>query len=163
MGDSVILRSHPETDNPFGRRAKRALLGRGKLNRIRASVYYALDVIRSIRHYYGSTETFIVVRYLVGVAYLPPGLARIAYRFFVAFLPTSRYMFFLDVTPEEAVKRMATRDEKEMFENREELVKVRKTARALVSSWHVIDTSGSIADTQKAIAHILNCLDGMRA
>ncbi|MFO8133394.1 MAG: hypothetical protein R6U10_05640, partial [Thermoplasmatota archaeon] len=31
-GESVLVRSHPTGDNVYGRRAKRALLGRGKLN-----------------------------------------------------------------------------------------------------------------------------------
>lgn len=31
MGEYVILRSHPESDNPYGRRAKKALLKGGRL------------------------------------------------------------------------------------------------------------------------------------
>jgi len=79
MGEKVILRSHPESDNKYGWKAKEALLGKGKKNHLKASVYYALDVIRSIRKYYGKSDTFIVVRYLVGVAYLPFPVAKILY------------------------------------------------------------------------------------
>ena len=32
MGERVILRSHPESDNFFGRKSKKALLGKGKIN-----------------------------------------------------------------------------------------------------------------------------------
>lgn len=36
-GEKVIVRSHPESDNFFGRRTKKALLGEGKLNKISTS------------------------------------------------------------------------------------------------------------------------------
>nr|WP_279383587.1 hypothetical protein [Methanobacterium formicicum] len=70
MGESVILREHPSTDNSYGKKAKDALLGRGKVNKIKASLYYALDVIRSVRKYQGKADNIIMVRYLMGVAYL---------------------------------------------------------------------------------------------
>lgn len=161
-GESVIIRSHPESDNPYGRRAKRALLGSGKLNHLKASIYYALDVIHSIRTYYRAhaAGTFIVVRYLVGVAYLPFPLAKILYKFFATFLPTSPYMFFLDVPPEESLKRIEEREEREMFETLEELQKVRGKALKLVREWHIIDTSPPIEETHAAIREILDELDG---
>ena len=45
-GEHVILRTHPSDDNNYGIKAKKALLGRGKINHIKASMYYALDVIK---------------------------------------------------------------------------------------------------------------------
>ena len=163
MGEAVIMRSHPESDNKYGRKAKEALLGKGKKNHIMASLYYALDVIRSIRKYYGKSDTFIVVRYLVGVAYLPLPLARILYKFFETFLPTSEYMFFLDVEPEELLRRIENRvegrGEKEMFENMEELEKVRKKALKLVKGWHIIDANRSIEEIQEEIGSILDGID----
>lgn len=163
MGEAVIMRSHPESDNKYGRKAKEALLGKGKKNHMMASVYYALDVIRSIRKYYGKSDTFIVVRYLVGVAYLPLPLARILYKFFETFLPTSEYMFFLDVEPEELLRRIENRvdgsGEKEMFENMEELEKVRKKALKLVKGWHIIDANRSIEEIQEEIGSILDGID----
>ncbi len=33
-GEKVILRSHPESDNFFGRKAKKALYGQGKIKKI---------------------------------------------------------------------------------------------------------------------------------
>lgn len=159
-GDKVILRSHPEDDNNFGIKAKSSLLGEGKLNYIKASIYYAFDVIRSVRKYYGKgDETLIVVRYLMGVAYLPLPLAKLLYKFFATILPTSKYMFFLDVEPQESLKRLAKRNEKEMFENLEDLVKVREKALKLASNWNIINTCYSIEEVQKQIEVILDTLD----
>lgn len=93
-GETVILREHPSADNSYGLKAKKSLLGRGELNKIRASIYYALDVIRSVKKYNNKADNVIMVRYLMGVAYLPLPLAKILYRFFTLILPTSDYMFF---------------------------------------------------------------------
>jgi len=158
-GSSVVLRSHPENDNTFGKKAKNSLLGEGKLNYIKASMYYAFDVIRSVRKYHGKGDTLIVVRYLMGVAYLPLPLAKLFYKFFSTVLPTSEYMFFLDVEPEESLKRLSKRNEKEMFENLEDLVKVREKALKLANNWNIINTCQSIKDVQKQIEKILDILD----
>jgi len=71
-GETVLLRSHPEDDNFFGRKAKQALYHSGRMNKVKASVYYMLDVLRSIRLYYRPKEekTLIMVRYLMGTAYV---------------------------------------------------------------------------------------------
>jgi hypothetical protein len=42
----------------------------------------------------------------MGTAYLPFPIAKFAYKFFKTFLPTSEYMFFLDVSPDEALRRI---------------------------------------------------------
>ncbi|HHH77738.1 MAG TPA: thymidylate kinase [Thermoplasmatales archaeon] len=157
---SVIIRSHPENDNKYGIRAKKALTGKGKKEHLKASVYYALDVIRSVRKYYGKADTFIVVRYLAGVAYLPLPVAKILYKFFETFLPTSEYMFFLDVEPEESLKRIEARaGKREMFENLEELKDVRRKALELVRGWHIIDANRPIGEIQEEIGDILDGLD----
>jgi len=160
-GESVVLRSHPEFDNYFGKKAKKALLGHGKVNKLNASVFYMLDVLRSIKKFYRKKDidTLIMVRYLMGTAYLPSGLAKIAYRFFENFAPTSDYMFFLDAIPEELLRRVKEREEKEMFETLDELVKVRKKALELARNWNVIDTTQSIENTYTHIEEILNKLD----
>jgi dTMP kinase len=158
-GESVILREHPSKDNPYGLKAKKALLGRGKLNKIKASLYYALDVIRSVRKYNGKSDNLIMVRYLMGVAYLPLPVAKLLYNFFTLILPTSEYMFFLDLEPEESLKRMSQRNEKEMFENIEDLIKVRKKARELARDWHIIDSSGTIEKVRSEIDDALNKID----
>ena len=85
-----------------------------------------MDVLLSIKKYYvkKNYDTLIMVRYLVGTAYLPEKFAKIAYNFFVNFVPTSEYMFFLDASPDILLKRVEKRKEKEMFETLEEFEKV---------------------------------------
>jgi dTMP kinase len=160
-GERVIVRSHPELDNFWGKKAKKALLGKGKINKLKASIFYMMDVLRSIRKFHRKKDidTLIMVRYLVGTAYLPEKIAKIGYKFFENFVPTSKYMFFLDASPEKALSRMQERTEKEMFENLIELEKVRKKALILVKKWNIIDTSGSIEDTYFDIEKILKKYD----
>ena len=161
MGERVVLRSHPESDNFFGRKAKKALLGKGKINKLMASIFYMLDVLCSIKKYYGIKEydTFIMVRYLMGTAYLPQRLAKIAYDLFENFVPTSDYMFFLDASPTKLLKRFEERDELEMFETLDELVKVRKKALFLADGWNIIDTTGTVESTFSHIWNILEKID----
>lgn len=156
QGESVILREHPSTDNEYGLKAKNALLGRGIINRIKASVYYALDVISSVRKYNGKADNIIIVRYLMGIAYLPLPLAKFLYWFFTMVLPTSDYMFFLDLEPKEALLRMSKRDEEEMFENMDALIKVRNRATELAQKWHIINTRGTIEEVRDKINYILD-------
>ncbi len=158
-GENVVFRSHPESDNKYGIKAKEALLGHGRKNKIKAAFYYATDVIRSLRLYYGKSDTLIFSRYLMGVTYLPLNLAKIFYFVLEAILPTSPYMFFLDVTPEESLKRVSTREETEMFENLEDLKKVRFKALKFTKGWHVINSCGPIENVQKQIDNILDYLD----
>jgi dTMP kinase len=161
LGNKVKIRSHPESDNFFGRKAKKALLGKGKINKLKAAVFYMMDVLFSIRRFYkkNNYDTLIMVRYLVGTAYLPKRFAKIAYSFFENFVPTSKYMFFLDAAPEILLKRIENRKEKEMFENIKEFEKVRKKALYLVRNWNIIDISGSIDDSSSKIERILNNLE----
>ena len=160
-GETVIIRSHPENDNFYGRKTKKALLGSGRVNRLKASVFYALDVLRSLRWFYRQpqSDVLIMVRYLVGTAYLPNGLAQLAYRVFEKFVPTSDYMFFLDASPEVLLERLKKRKEKEMFETYEKLLSVRARALNLVRNWHIIDTTLSIEETFRKIELILDRVD----
>ena len=161
-GEKVIIRSHPSSDNYFGRKAKESLLGTGKLNKLNASIFYMFDVLRSIKKYYNPKDevTLIMVRYLMGTAYLPRRLARFVYNFFENFVPTSDYMFFLDANPNELHDRVKLRDEKEIFETLDELAKVREKALMLTDNWYIIDTNSSIDETYNQIEKILNRLDG---
>ena len=160
-GERIVLRTHPSTDNFFGKKAKQALLGKGKIKKTEASIFYMMDVLRSIRKYYRKKDidTLIMVRYLVGTAYLPFRLAKIAYSFFENFVPLSNYMFFLDASPEIMSKRIEARKEKEMFESLDELENVREKALFLVKGWDIIDASGNIEDTFMQIEKILIKLD----
>jgi dTMP kinase len=160
-GEKVIVRSHPESDNFYGRTAKKALLGKGRINQLKASVFYALDVMYSLRRYYRkpSSDTLIMVRYLMGTAYLPRRLTRFGYRFFERLVPTSEYMFFLDATPEELMERIKQRNETEMFETLESFLKVRRKALDLAQGWYIISTKDAIEETFSAIERILDQLD----
>ena len=157
LGEKVIIRSHPESDNFFGRKTKKALLRQGKVNRTIASIFFAFDVLRSLRIYfrYPKSDTLIMVRYLMATAYLPKGLAKFMYEIFERFVPTSDYMFFLDASPNELLERIKQRPEIEMFENYDELVRVRKKALNLANNWYIIDTDQPVEDTFKCIEEVL--------
>jgi dTMP kinase len=120
-GRTVLLRVHPSEDNFFGRKAKEFLLSSGASAHFASAVFYMLDVVQSILLYSWRRYDFVIfVRYLMGTAYLPYPFDKILYNFFVFTVPTSDYMFFLDVPPQEASKRLnKTRDLSalEMFEN----------------------------------------------
>ena len=160
-GDRVIIRSHPEDDNFFGKTAKKALLGHGSVNKAKAAAFYMLDVLRSIKKYYRKkdVDTLIMVRYLMGTAYLPFPLAKIAYQLFENFVPISSYMLFLDASPEELFKRVQRRKEKEMFENIDELINVRTKALKLATNWNIICTDRSTKHTAAHIEDMLQKLD----
>lgn len=161
-GEKVVLRSHPTSDNIYGKKSKQALFGTGKINKIKASVFYMLDVLRSVKNFYRKkdVDTLIMVRYLVGTAYLPSKIAGFGYKFFSNFVPTSKYMFFLDAPPEELLKRVKIRSELEMFETLKDFKKVRKIALGLVEDWFVVDTTGSVDQTYTFIEEKLDFLDG---
>jgi thymidylate kinase len=60
------------------------------------------------------------------------------------------------------MKRFNERSEKEIFETKESLIKVRKKSLKLVRNWYIIDTSDSIKSTFKKIEKILIFLDKSR-
>jgi dTMP kinase len=161
QGEQVIVRSHPTDDNYFGKKAKKSLFQPGKIGKINASVFYMFDVLRSIKKYYHPNKqgTLIMIRYLMGTAYLPKKLAPIGYNFFEHFVPISKYMFFLDVSTSELMKRVNKRSEIEIFETPEALEKVRNKALKLVKNWNIINTSGTIEETKSKITEKLIQLD----
>ncbi|MFX0149229.1 MAG: thymidylate kinase [Candidatus Hodarchaeota archaeon] len=162
---NIRIRSHPTNDNPYGQRAKIALEeGKGSKGYILATVFYTLDVIRSLVKYYrrNVNEVLIFSRYLLGVCYLPSSLIFFGYSFFSRILPSSRYFFFLDVSPEIAKERISERGEKmEMFEKMSRLRKMRKKMQLVTSrkEWFCIDGDGSPRDVWLQIKHILIALD----
>ena len=79
-GKSYVLRAHPSGDNYLGRKGRAYLLREGSYARIMASAFYMLDVMRSVFKYRWSGKDYVVfVRYLMGTAYLPSPLHRVAY------------------------------------------------------------------------------------
>lgn len=154
-GKTVFLRIHPSEDNFFGVKAKQFLYFRGKSAHFAAAYFYMLDVLRSVLLYSWLKYDFIIfVRYLMGTAYLPSPLHKIAYPFFASIVPTSDLMFFLDVTPEEAYRRIReSRERLEMFESLAELERVRRKSLhlALMYKWMIIDANRSVGDIEKEI------------
>ena len=154
-GKRVYLRFHPSNDNFFGIKAKHFLYSKGKSAHFAAALFYMVDVIRSILLYsWRKFDYIIFVRYLMGTAYLPSPLHKIAYHFFASIVPTSHFMFFLDVTPKEAYKRIQQgRKRREMFESLEELERIRRKALylALIGRWKIINANKEAEEIEKEI------------
>jgi len=154
-GKTVYLRFHPSNDNFFGVKAKQFLYLKGKSAHFAAAFFYMLDVIRSILLYSWRKYDYVIfVRYLMGTAYLPSPLHRVAYHFFASIVPTSNLMFFLDVNPEEAYRRIRQeRKRREMFESLEELKRIRRKALSLASidKWTIINANKPVKDVEKEI------------
>ena len=141
QGRSVTVRSHPCNDNRYGRKSKEALLKTGKLNHIKATIYFGLDAIRSVVKYThdDNVDVLIFSRYVLAVMYLPNVINTIVYKIVVFVLPTSDCMFFLDVTPEESLRRMDSRGEDtEMIENIDSLRENRLRSQKFTYNWNVI-------------------------
>jgi dTMP kinase len=159
QGKIVLVRLHPSSDNFFGIKANHFLYKRGRNAHFAASFFYMSDVIRSILLYLWKNYDYVIfVRYLMGTAYLPPPLHLASYRFFASIVPTSEFMFFLDVAPKEAFRRIQeTRARKEMFESLEELRRTRQKALALASigGWIIIDANQAAKKVGQAIIEAL--------
>ena len=108
---TVVVRSHPTSDNFFGRTSKSCLQKEGKLNFIIATLCYGADAIRSVIKYYNKADTVILVRYTLAVSYLPPIVGLPLYKLVCFALPVSDYMFYLDISPEESLRRVKSRGE----------------------------------------------------
>jgi dTMP kinase len=152
---TVFLRIHPSNDNLFGKKARRFLYQKGKNAHFASALFYMLDVVRSIIIYSWQEYDYVIfVRYLMGTAYLPSPLHMVAYHFFALTVPTSKYMFFLDVLPEEAEIRIRqTRSRFEMFESLEQLRKIRgkALALALLGKWRILDAGRPVEKVENKI------------
>jgi len=139
--------------------AKKSLLGRGRLDKIGSAFFYMLDVLRSTALYCGRDEDVkIFERYLLGTAYLPRPLHRIAYALFASALPTSDLMFMLDTSPKEAHRRIGSRnDDVEMFESLHELAKKRDRMLELAvgHGWKIIAADGGKMHTHKKFRRLI--------
>jgi len=155
QGKTVCLRFHPSNDNFFGIKAKQYLYSRGRSTRFVVAFFYMLDVIHSILLYSWQKYDYVIfTRYLMGTAYLPPPLHKIAYYFFASVVPTSDHMYFLDVSPEAAHRRIEqNRRTRETFESLEELKRTRLKAISLVSDgrWTIIDANNSSENVEKEL------------
>lgn len=157
---TVVIRSHPTSDNYFGRTSKSCLQKGGKLNFIIATLCYGADAIRSVIKYYNKADTVILVRYTLAVSYLPPAIGLPLYKLVCIVLPVSDYMFYLDISPEESLRRVKSRgEEEEMFENYESYVKVRNKAEPVLYNWNVIQADGTVEEVFSRIEAVLDDLD----
>ena len=158
---TVIIRSHPTSDNFFGRKSKSALQSKkSKLNKIIATLCYGADAIRSVIKYYGKADTVIFVRYTLAVSYLKKSISVPVYKLVCFALPVSEYFFYLDVSPEVLMERVKKRnDTAEVFENYDDFVKVRAKAEPVLYNWHIIPANDSPEEIFKRIETILDELD----
>jgi len=159
-GRDVVVRSHPCSDNRFGRKSKEALLKTGKINHLLATVFFGLDAIRSVVKYTRNDKVDVLIfsRYILAVMYLPDVVNTIVYKIVAFVLPTSDCMFFLDVTPEESLRRIGSRHEQtEMFENIESLRENRSKSQKFTYNWNVI--SGDDAPEVISQKIIKKCLE----
>jgi len=143
QGEKATIVSHPSR-RLFGRLSKRFLEDSGAGARLFATLFFTLDVLMSVRWYRKQKiGNVIFVRYLLGTAYLPESIAPIGYRFFRNFLPFPDIALFIDIEPEVARRRIASRGlAPEMFETPERLTATRRVARSLVADeWVTIDNS----------------------
>ncbi len=142
-GKTCIMRSHPSEDNFFGVKGREYLFLEGRKAHIAASLFYLVDVMRSITLYaWRRVDYVIFVRYLMGTAYLPAPAHRLAYVFFSKIVPTKGSLIFLNVSPAEAFRRVVqNRAKTERFETMDELSKTADKAMDLVSDgkWIIID------------------------
>jgi dTMP kinase len=153
-GRKFCLRLHPSSDSFFGIKARQFLYSRGKSAHFASALFYMLDVVRSVLLFNSRKyDCVIYVRYLMGTAYLPSPLHVVAYHFFTLFVPKSNAMFFLDVSPDEAYRRISTRSDQEMFEGLAELKKIRRKALllALIGKWTILDAGKPVDEVEREI------------
>ena len=157
----VTLRSHPESDNIFGKICHHALRGKRKFDKIIGGIFYVFDVMRSLILFYPKSDILIFSRYLLGVIYLPRPFVKPVYKFLNFFLPSSEYMFFLDIHPEIAMERILKRYNHESrnlqaFENDKSLKKSRQNALLITKSWKKINANESRDEIWEKIESILD-------
>ncbi len=160
QGKSVCLRIHPSNDNSLGIQAKRFLQAKGKNAHFASALFYMLDVIRSVLRYSWRDEDYIIfVRYLLGTAYLPSPMDRIAYHFFATLVPRPETTLFIDIKPQTAQDRITQRirDAREMFETPEKLTKIRQRGLELASlgKWQIVDGGRHPAEIELSVRNLL--------
>jgi len=162
-GERVLVRSHPSPDNCFGRAARKNLESAGKKAHLLTAVFFSLDVLRSLWFFYNrGSDTLIFVRYLMGTAYLPESLCDIAYKMISRLVPSTPYMFYLDVPANVALIRIRARGKKEeMFESHQKLKSKRRKIFGLAEKhgWIVSDGARTVNDTWTQLNANLDELD----
>jgi dTMP kinase len=128
------------------------------MDRSFATLFFTMDVLASVRSYNRQKSgTVIFVRYLLGTAYLPESLALTGYRLFRRLLPFPEIALFIDIEPEVARRRIASRGHApEMFETPERLRAIRRVAKSLLGEeWIIVDNSEDGEKPFKEVERIL--------
>jgi dTMP kinase len=160
QGKTFCLRVHPSADNFFGAHAQLFLLSSGKSAHFASALFYMLDVLHSVLQYIWRDYDYIIfVRYLLGTAYLPSPMDRVAYHFFATIVPKPEKLFFIDIKPEVANERIMKRTDEtfEMFEKPESLQKIREKGLelAIIGKWLIIDGGKPAKDVESVIRNLL--------
>lgn len=162
-GDEVYFVAHP-SERLLGKISRKALLGRGSVLKLVATIFFILDVLTSVRLLKAIErryQTAIFVRYLMGTAYLPEKLAPKGYLFFKKLLPLPDRLLLVDIDPKVAMGRIAERDDHlEMFEDLDNLEKIRRKVLLLAGDdWEVVDNSGPKEGTRMRVMEVINRWD----
>jgi len=160
QGKTFCLRIHPSGDTFFGASAKHFLQAKGTSAHFTSALFYMFDVLYSILKYSWRDYDYIIfVRYLLGTAYLPSPMDKVAYYFFATIVPKPEKIFFIDIKPEIAYERISKRADKalEMFEKPEALQKIRRKGLELASlgKWLIIDGEKPANDVELIIRNSL--------
>ena len=90
---------------------------------------------------------------------MPSPMDRVAYHFFATIVPKPEKLFFIDIKPEVAYKRITKRRDKafEMFEKPEALQKIRRRGLelAIIGKWLIIDGGKPAKDVELIIRNSL--------
>jgi dTMP kinase len=157
---TFCLRIHPSSDNFFGAHAQQFLQSGGKNAHFASALFYMLDVLYSVLLYSWRDYDYIIfVRYLLGTAYLPSPMDKVAYHFFATIVPQPEKLLFIDIKPEVAYERITKRTNKrfEMFEKQESLQKIRERGLelAIIGKWLIIDGGNPPKYIESIIRHLL--------
>ena len=157
---TVCLRIHPSDDNFLGTHAKTFLQAKGKNAHFASALFYMLDVVRSILKYSWQEKDYVIfVRYLLGTAYLPSPVDKVAYHFFATIVPKPENLLFIDIKPEVAYRRIMRRahDVPEMFEKPEALQRIRTKGLELarLGKWQILDGTKPVSEVELEIHKFL--------
>lgn len=160
-GRKVLLITHPNTGNRWGRLASKYLHGKdSKATKLMATVFYILDVLKSLRYkrkHRKEYDDVIFVRYSMAAAYLPMPLINAGYKVIEFVLPVPEVKVFVDIRPEVAYQRILSRGEDlEIFETLESLTKTREKMTMISYNWNIVDNSSTPEETERATLWILD-------
>lgn len=157
-GRRVFIVTHPDPGCWFGRMEAKYLMIPGKLSEILATVFYILDALQSVyrmRRGRKKYDDFIFVRYLMAAAYLPDGIYEKGYGVIEKTFPMPDVRILVDVDADTAFERIESRGgEKEIFETREKLQRIRRKMLSLTDGWFVVDNSGTQDETMVQMTRI---------